>query len=155
MSLSMTLYRLLSTCTGSTQEDLSRHDWKIVDWDGIKQTNKALLLDLLLTLCLIVSAADYIWKQFGPRSGLTECLLIWIQMVWHSDGILERFFQKRLILKKIIRQQKSMQTYPVGRVIWNRSNLDRCLCLYIKICFIIILNEWRTTHYIVFVESVL
>ena len=39
VSLSKTCYPLLST--GSTQEDLSRHDWTIVDWDvknQIKQT---------------------------------------------------------------------------------------------------------------------
>ena len=37
MFLSRTLYPLLST--GSTQEGLSRHDRKIVDWD-IKNQNK-------------------------------------------------------------------------------------------------------------------
>ena len=41
MSLSKTLYPLLST--GSNQEDLSRHNRKIVDWDvknKIKQTKQ-------------------------------------------------------------------------------------------------------------------
>ena len=46
MSLSKTHLFLLST--GSTQEDLSRHNWKIVDWDVknqiIKQTNKQITL---------------------------------------------------------------------------------------------------------------
>ena len=37
MSLSKTLYPLLST--GSTQEDPSQHNWKIVDWD-VKNQNK-------------------------------------------------------------------------------------------------------------------
>ena len=39
VSLSKTLYLLLST--GSTQEDmkLSQHDWKIVDWD-VKHQNE-------------------------------------------------------------------------------------------------------------------
>ena len=36
--------------------------------------------------------------------------LIWIQTVWHSDGIPERFFFFKL--KKIHRQQKNMQIYP-------------------------------------------
>ena len=40
MSLSKTLYPLL--ITGSTQEDPSTHDLKIVDWDIIK-TNKLLV----------------------------------------------------------------------------------------------------------------
>ena len=41
VSLSKTLYPLL--WTGSTQEGLSRHDWKIVDWDvknWLKQINQ-------------------------------------------------------------------------------------------------------------------
>ena len=37
MSLSMTLYPMLNT--GSTQEDQSRYDRKIVDWD-VKNQNK-------------------------------------------------------------------------------------------------------------------
>ena len=40
MSLSKTLYPLLST--GSTQEDLSRHNWKTVDWD-VKNQHKQIL----------------------------------------------------------------------------------------------------------------
>ena len=51
------------------------------------------LADLILTFCLLVSSADSHCKQFGPRSGLTSGL-IWIQTVWHSDGIPERNFQK-------------------------------------------------------------
>ena len=39
MSLSKSLYPLLST--GSTQEDLSLHDGKFVDWD-VKNQNKKL-----------------------------------------------------------------------------------------------------------------
>ena len=38
VSLSKTLYPLLST--GSTQDDLSRHDFKIVDWDVKNQTKQ-------------------------------------------------------------------------------------------------------------------
>ena len=34
-------YPLLST--GSTQEDLPQHDWKIVDWD-VKNQNKQLAM---------------------------------------------------------------------------------------------------------------
>ena len=43
-----------------------------------------------LTLCLLVSTADNLCKQFvNKMSGL-----IWIQTVWHSDGIPVRIFQK-------------------------------------------------------------
>ena len=38
VSLSKRLFPLLST--GSTQEELSRHDWKIVDWDVKNQNNQ-------------------------------------------------------------------------------------------------------------------
>ena len=54
----------------------------------------------LLTLCLIVSSADNLCKQFGPR--------------WYSW----KTYSKTLILKKkISRRQKSMQNYPVGTVL--------------------------------------
>ena len=43
--------------------------------------------------------------------------MIWIQTVWLSIGIPERIFQKKLILKKISRQQKSMKNYPGGKVL--------------------------------------
>ena len=43
VSLDKTLYPLL--CTGSTQEVLSQHDWKIVDWD-VKSQNKLYAADL-------------------------------------------------------------------------------------------------------------
>ena len=36
------------------------------------QCGKALFGKYLLTLCLIVSSADTICKQFGPRSGPTD-----------------------------------------------------------------------------------
>ena len=39
MSLSKTLYPPLST--GSSQEDLSRHDLKIVNWDVKNQTKRS------------------------------------------------------------------------------------------------------------------
>ena len=42
------------------------------------------------TLCRLVSSADNLCKQFGPRSGL-----IWIQAVGQSDGIPGRIFRKK------------------------------------------------------------
>ena len=48
------------------------------------------------------------WLYADKMSGL-----IFIQTVWHSDGIPARFILKKLILKKKIhRRQKSMQNYP-------------------------------------------
>ena len=42
-----------------------------------------------------VSSADNLCKQFGPRSGTTECRgLIWIQTVCDSDDIPEIIFRK-------------------------------------------------------------
>ena len=47
-------------------------------------------------------------KQFGPRSGLDKTSgLIWIQNVWHSDGIPERIFQHWMILKKSADDKKA------------------------------------------------
>ena len=49
----------------------------------------------VLTLCLPVSSADNLCKQFGPRSGPT----IRVQTVCHSGGIFLKEFFKKLILK--------------------------------------------------------
>ena len=57
---------------------------------------------LFLTICLLVSSADNLCKQFGPRSDL-----IWIKTVWHSDDIPERSFFLNLIKKKTAGNQKS------------------------------------------------
>ena len=60
-----------------------------------------LVTSLLLTLCLQVSSADNIGKQFGPRSGPTNCQalsgsnLFDILMVF-----LKEFFQKVYFEKK-------------------------------------------------------
>ena len=45
MSLSKTLYPQISI--GSTQENPSWHDWKIVDWDVKNQTKKPAVPDQL------------------------------------------------------------------------------------------------------------
>ena len=62
---------------------------------------------LTFILYLLVSSADYHNKQFIPRS---------------SDGIPERIFRKKLILKKISRRQISIQIHPVGKEL--QSNFD-------------------------------
>ena len=65
---------------------------------------------------LMLLSADNIFKKLGPRSGPDKMSgLIWIQTVWHSYGIPERIFQKKVIFRKISRRQKSMQIYPVGK----------------------------------------
>ena len=41
--------------------------------------------------------------------------LIWIQTVWHFDGILERFFEKVIFKKKspqTNKKKKNIQNYP-------------------------------------------
>ena len=62
-----------------------------------------------LTLCLPVTSAVNLGRQFGPRSGPTNqspnCLTFWCYF-WKN-------FFKKLILKKISRRQKSMKNYPV------------------------------------------
>ena len=40
--------------------------------------------------------------------------LIWIQSVWHSDGIHDFFF-KKVDFEKISRRQKSMKNLPGGK----------------------------------------
>ena len=69
-----------------------------------------------LTLCLLVSFADNLCKQFGPKSGPTFGLsLIWIQTVRHSDGIFLKEFYKKVDIEKNQQITKSMQNYPVGK----------------------------------------
>ena len=56
------------------------------------------------TLCLSVSSADNLGKQFGHRSGPTiPSGLISVQTVRHSDGIPEEFFP-------IVHFEKNQQT---------------------------------------------
>ena len=50
-------------------------------------------------------STDNLSKQCGPRSGLT--FLVWTQIVWRSDGIPERFYFKKLILKKSADDKKA------------------------------------------------
>ena len=51
--------------------------------------------------------------NFSKFNILSLSSLIWIQTVWHSDGIPKRFFWKKLILKnKSVEDKKNMQNYP-------------------------------------------
>ena len=76
------------------------------------------------TLCLPVSSANHLFKQFGSRAGQPKC--------WAGSGFrlfdtlmvrtLERIFRKKKVdfKKKIGRRQKSVQNNPVGRPITAR-----------------------------------
>ena len=83
--------------------------------------------NLLLTLGLLVSSADNLCKQLGPRSGPTVSGLIWIQAVWHWWYSWKNF-SKKLILKKSADDKKSMKNYPGGKVLgfykWSLSADD-------------------------------
>ena len=45
--------------------------------------------------------------------------LIWIQTVWHSDGIPERTFWKNVDSEINQQMTKNMQNYPVGKVLYT------------------------------------
>ena len=53
----------------------------------------------------LLSSADHLWKQFRPNT----LGLIWLQTVWHSDGILKRIFLRYQILKKKVSEQTTKQ----------------------------------------------
>ena len=76
-----------------------------------------------LTLCLLVSSADSLCKQFGPWSNLTSGL-IWIQTVYHSDGIPEIFWKKSADHKKAC-----LKNYSEGSLyVWVRA-----VCCFLSI----------------------
>ena len=79
------------------------------------QTNK--------TLCLLVSSADNLFKQFGTRSGPTKCRawsgsnLVDTQMVYYSSTN----FSKKLILKKSADSKKACKITQYAKrweIIW-------------------------------------
>ena len=73
------------------------------------------MLEQVLTRCLLSvvcwQTLQTVWTQTRPDR--MSCLF-WIQTVWQSDGIPERFFLKKLILKKISRQQKRVKNFRIG-----------------------------------------
>ena len=79
-----------------------------------------------LTLCLLVSSADNLCKQFGPRSGPTKC------RAWSGSKLfdtltvyLKEFFEK-VDFENFSRRQKSIQYYPVGKELKIRSDTEQC-----------------------------
>ena len=80
------------------------------------------LVDLIV--CLLVSSAGNLCKQFGPRSGPTKCLgLIWIQTVWLWWYSWKKFAKKLISFFKKSADDWSdwwsgfgyEQTIPVGK----------------------------------------
>ena len=53
-----------------------------------------------------------VWTQIRPDK-MSDLILA--QSVWHSDGITERIFSKKLILKKSADDRKSMKNFPGGK----------------------------------------
>ena len=64
--------------------------------------------DFIYTVLTLLSSQT-VWTQI--RTNRTS-VLIWIQMVWYSDGVPERTFLKKLILKKISRLQQKHDKLP-------------------------------------------
>ena len=64
---------------------------------------------LYSTVLLLMSSADNLCKQFGPRSGVTKCHFVgpWSESrlfdtKCYSNGIPEEFFEKKSADKKIV-----------------------------------------------------
>ena len=65
---------------------------------------------LLLTLCLLVSSADNLCKQLTDPDQIRPDRMsrhVWIQTLWHSDGIPGRIFVIKVDFEKICRRQKT------------------------------------------------
>ena len=71
-----------------------------------------------LTQCLLVSSADSLCKQFGPRSGPTKCRATLIVF-------LKEFFEK-VDFEKISRRQKFMKKIP-GDKEWLIKKIHKVL----------------------------
>ena len=91
----------------------------ICRWLTIKQTFSCRLTlfpqNDFLTLCILVSSADNLCKQFGSKSGPTIC------RVWSGSQLFDTLimFLKEFFKKVNIRQQKSVKNYAVN---WQRVN---------------------------------
>ena len=86
------LYLVNTWSTGQPPPHPPTSNWKI---SFLKQT---LEINIAYQCRLLISFAN---NRPDKMSGL-----IWIQTVWHTDGITERIFLKKLILKKIQQKMK-------------------------------------------------
>ena len=85
----------------------------------------------MATFVLLITFAN----SLNPGQAQQKSGLIWIQTVWHSDGIPERLFLQKLILK-IHKQQKSMQNYPACKeLVLSKIAADDILLFIIIIIF--------------------
>ena len=97
----------------------------------IKSVSLVLVLINSLPVSVICwSILQTIRTKFRPNKMLA---LIWIQTVWHSDGIPRRIFLKKLILKKISRQQKS---WKISQHAVELTNFLVCLRSHDRHCVI-------------------
>ena len=87
---------IVQTYVVSTEKKGSFEHFKLL---GKKITTIFRNFFFCLTHCLLVLSAHNLYKQIGPR----------------SDGIPARIFQKKLIMKKISRRQKSIETFQGGK----------------------------------------
>ena len=73
------------------------------------------------TLYLLVSSANNLCKQLGPRSGPTG--LIWIQTAWLSTDIPEKNRQKTTTTNKLI-LKKNQQTTKLWQITSYAKRVD-------------------------------
>ena len=66
-------------------------------------------------------AISNVWT--GLRSDTTVLVLVWIQTVWHSDGIPERIFRKNRFWKKISRRQQKHEKLPSMQTVWHSDGV--------------------------------
>ena len=90
------------------------HDTNIIHVSFNRVNN---LVDMVNSV-LLVSSADTplqtVWTQIRTDRVL---VLIWIQTVWHSDGILERIFRKSWFWKKPVDDKKKQEKSPSMQLI--------------------------------------
>ena len=65
--------------------------------------------------CLLVSSADKLCKQFGPRSGPKKCRAWSGSKLFDTLKVFQKEFFKKFTFRKTSRWQKSMRNYPVGK----------------------------------------
>ena len=76
------------------------------------QLNQSKFYYKLLTLCLLVSSADDLCKQFGPISGPTKCWAQFGSNLFDTLKVFLKEFSKKLILKKNQLTTKKYAKFP-------------------------------------------
>ena len=88
---------------------------------------------LLIEWASFLAATFVVWWE-PLQTVLTQIRtnrMIWIQTVWHSDSVPERFFLKKLILKKVSRRQQKHKTYPALNSYFSiyNKNIEACVLI--------------------------